>query len=175
MILQLTVHNLELGEAYREDLKARAEELSNYYGNISRCRVVVEVPHRHRRDGAMYNVEIELRVPGSELIVKRQQDKDLDIAIRDAFDSARRKLEDYARKQRGDVKLHEEAPRAEISALLPDKDCGFLKTPDGREIYFHSHSVINRDFKRLKVGEKVRFAEEAGEKGPQASTVTVED
>jgi cold shock CspA family protein len=50
---------------------------------------------------------------------------------------------------------------------------GFLMTPDGRELYFHRHSVLHDDFERLAVGTEVRFEEEEGEKGPQASTVQV--
>jgi cold shock CspA family protein len=105
--------------------------------------------------------------------VERELAEDLEIAIRDAFDAARRKLEDFARRQRGTVKHHEELPHAHISALFPDKGYGFLTTLDNREIYFHEHSVLNYDFKHLKVGMKVRFVEEQGVKGPQASTVTV--
>ena len=48
---------------------------------------------------------------------------------------------------------------------------GFLTSDDGREIYFHKNSVSAGAFPRLKIGTTVRFAEEAGEKGPQASTV----
>ncbi|HHT9123278.1 MAG TPA: cold-shock protein, partial [Candidatus Wunengus sp. YC63] len=95
------------------------------------------------------------------------------VSIRDAFHDARRKLEDFARRQRGDVKHHEEPTHARISALFPDKGYGFLTTPDGREVYFHEHSVLNRKFKQLEIGIEVRFAEEMGEKGPQASSVTV--
>ncbi|MCK4467404.1 MAG: cold shock domain-containing protein, partial [Desulfobacterales bacterium] len=50
---------------------------------------------------------------------------------------------------------------------------GFLTTPDGREFYFHKNSVLDDKFKVLKVGMKVRFVEELGEKGAQASTVKV--
>jgi hypothetical protein len=60
-----------------------------------RCRVVVESPHRHHHEGVLYNVRIEIRVPDAELVVKQQPDKDLDVAIRDAFDSARRQLEPF--------------------------------------------------------------------------------
>ncbi len=45
-------------------------------------------------------------------------------------------------------------------------------TPDNREIYFHRHSVVDGGFDRLAIGTEVAFAEEAGKKGPQASTVT---
>jgi cold shock CspA family protein len=60
-----------------------------------------------------------------------------------------------------------------VSKLFPDEGYGFLETPDGREVYFHRNSVLGADFDRLSIGTEVRFAEEEGEKGLQASTVTV--
>ncbi|BCB95610.1 hypothetical protein JZK55_05320 [Dissulfurispira thermophila] len=171
--LQITAHNVELSDFIKEDIREKAEKLNTYYDQIMRCRVVVDVPHRHKREGILYDVHIYMTVPGGEIAIKREQNEDLAVAIRDAFDAARRKLEDYARKQRKDVKYHEETPLAYVSALFHEKGYGFITTPDGREIYFHENSVLNNEFKNIKVGTKVRFVEEMGEKGPQASTVKV--
>jgi cold shock CspA family protein len=99
--------------------------------------------------------------------------EDLYVAIRDAFNAAARKLQDHARRKRGKVKLHEPAAVARVIRLFPIEDYGFLQTPDGREVYFHKNSVLARGFDRLEVGTEVFFAEEPGEKGPQASTVRV--
>ncbi len=99
--------------------------------------------------------------------------KKLRQAINDAFKAAGRRLEDFARRQRGDVKTHELLPIGRVNRLIKEKGYGFLTTLDGREIYFHKDSVLNRGFSRLKVGSSVSFAEEAGEKGPQASTVRI--
>lgn len=173
MNLQLQAHNVELSNEIKEEIRRKAEKLNEFYGKINRCRVVVDMPHRHSREGERYTVHIDMTVPGSEIVIKRQEHEDINIAIRDAFDAAKRKLEDYARLQRRDVKHHEEIPHARISSLFHDKGYGFLTTPDGREIYFHKNSVINLDFAHLKVGMEVRFVEEEGEKGHQASTVTV--
>ncbi len=171
--LKITTRNLDLTETIKEEIHGKAEKLDHFYDRIMRCRVVVESPHHHRQKGVLYNVRIDLKVPGSELVVNRQSHKDINVAIRDAFDAMRRKLEDFARRKHGDLKHHEEVPHAHVSALFPDEGYGFLTTPDGREIYFHRHSVLNNDFKQMKIGTEVRFVEEQGEKGPQASTVTV--
>jgi len=171
--LQITARNLDLAEVFKEEIQKKAEKLDKFYDQIMRCRVVVEVPHRHSREGILYKVHIHMTVPGTELVVEREMAEDLEVAIRDAFDAARRKLEDFARRQRGDVKQHETLPHARISALFLNKGYGFLTTLDDREIYFHKNSILNRDFKQLKVGMEVRFVEEQGEKGPQASSVTV--
>lgn len=171
--LQITSRNFDLTEAIESEIRQKAEKLDNFYKHIMRCRIVVESPQRRHHQGKLYSLHIYMTLPGAELIVKREPHEDLYVAIRDSFNAARRKLEDFARQQRGDVKHHEEVPIARISSLFPERGYGFITTPENREIYFHEHSVINRDFKHLKVGMTVRFAEEEGEKGPQASTVTV--
>jgi ribosomal subunit interface protein len=170
--LQITARDISLSEAAEDDIRAKAENLDTYYNGIMSCRVVVEGPVRHHRKGP-FTVRIDLSVPGAELVVDHQADEDLYVAIRDAFDAARRRLEDYARRQRGAVKSHEESPQARVSRLFPEEGYGFLETPDGREIYFHRHSVLHPGFDRLAIGTEVRFVEEPGEKGPQASTVAI--
>jgi len=171
--LQITARNFTLSDTLKAEIYEKAEKLDNLYSGIMRCKVVVETPHRRQRDGVLYSVSVDITVPGAELIIKREPHEDLYAAIRNSFDAAYRKLEDFVRQQRGDVKRHEEAALARVGILFPDKGYGFLTTPDGREIYFHKHSVLNHKFDRLKVGTEVRFVEEQGEKGPQASTVSV--
>lgn len=167
--LQITSRNLELTETIESNIREHAGNLDKYYGRIMSCRVTVEaIPNR-----SLYNVHVDMTVPGSELVVKLDPNTDLYIAIRDAFHDARRKLEDFARRQRGDVKHHEQSPQGRIKALFSDKGYGFLTTVDGREVYFHEHSVQNHKFKELSVGMDVRFGEEMGEKGPQATYVKV--
>ncbi|HBR16160.1 MAG: ribosomal subunit interface protein [Deltaproteobacteria bacterium RIFCSPLOWO2_12_FULL_43_16] len=171
--LQITGRNFEITDIIKDNIQERAEKLDSFYSHIMRCRVVVEVPHRHKHKGMLYDVRIYMTVSGGEIIIKHEPNEDIYVAIRDAFDAARRKLEDYGRKQRGDTKQHEEIPHARISKIFPDKGYGFLTTADGREIYFHENSVLNKDLKNLQIGTEVHFAEEQGEKGPQASTVRV--
>jgi cold shock CspA family protein len=97
--------------------------------------------------------------------------KDLYVAIRDTFVAARRRLEDYARRQRGAVKLHDVPPRAHVVRLFPEEGYGFLGTADGAEIYFHRNSVVHGAFEHLAVGAAVTFVAEEGDNGLQASTV----
>jgi len=171
--LQITAKDIELTDAIKAEITEKAKKLNTYYDRIMRCRVVLECPKRHPHEGKLYNVHIYMTVPGGEIAVKRAPNEDPYVSIRDAFNAARRKLEDFAREQRHDVKLHEASLYAVISKLFPDKDYGFLTTPDGMDVYFHKHSVINKDFGRLTVGMKVRFVMQEGDKGPQASTVIV--
>jgi cold shock CspA family protein len=85
--------------------------------------------------------------------------------------AARRQLQDRQRVNRGDVKPHPAPPHGVIASLDRERGCGRLRTADGREIYFHRNSLVNADFERLEPNMEVRFSEEAGEKGPQASSV----
>jgi hypothetical protein len=85
--------------------------LERFYPRIMGCRVTLEAPHRHRRQGRIFHVSIDLTVPGGELVVARNPSlhsahQDLLVAITDGFDAARRELMDYARRQRGQVKAH---------------------------------------------------------------------
>jgi ribosomal subunit interface protein len=171
--LQITARDIDLTDAIRTEIGEKAAKLDSFCGRIMRCRVVIECPRRHQHEGKLYSVHIYMTVPGTELMVKRELNKDLYVALRDAFRDARRKLEDFVREQRGDVKCHEKLPHAVISFLFREKGYGFLTTPDGLDVYFHANSVINEDFRKLKTGTKVRFVKETGDKGPQASTVTV--
>lgn len=170
--LQITKRNVSLSEAQKENIRLKAEKLNQFYDKIMGCRVWVEAPHRHQNKGILYTVRIDLTVPGGELVVKREPHEDIYVAIRDAFDSARRQLQTYRRRQRGEVKRHEPVAHALISKLFPKEGYGFLEAPGGPEIYFHRNSVLNGGFDDLEVGAEVRFNEEPGDEGPQASTVT---
>ena len=115
---------------------------------------------------------------GSEIVVGRDPEahhahEDVYVAIRDAFDATRRLLEDHVRRGRGEVKLHGVPDHGRIARLLPDRDCGFIASADGDEIYFHRNSVTNGAFDKLAVGDEVRFVAQHSEsaEGPQASTV----
>jgi cold shock CspA family protein/ribosome-associated translation inhibitor RaiA len=174
--LQISFHNLPHSDEIEDRIREEVDRLEEFYDEIMSCRIVVDVPHRHHGEGNLYEIRIDLKTPGGEIVVKRNpaehmEYRDLDLAIRDAFDGAKRQLEDRSRTIRGDVKTHEPLPHARVAQLFPESGYGFLETPDGREVYFHEHSVSRGGFHKLLVGAEVRFSEEEGEMGPQASTV----
>lgn len=108
--LEITAHNFDLLDHMKDDIRDRVRKLEQYYDKIERCHVVVEVPHAHKSHGHEYNFRIRLTVPGDELITDRQSNEDFNVAARDAFDAARRQLEDYVRVRRGQTKRHESRP-----------------------------------------------------------------
>lgn len=170
--LKIISRDFALTEAIESEIREKSAKLESFYEHISGCEVTVHAPAiKHHRKGGPFLVGIRLTLPGKELVVDHQAEEDLCVAIREAFDATRRRLEDYAREQRGSVKSHEAVTLGRVSRLEPGLDYGFLETADGREIYFHRNSVLNGAFDKLGIGEEVRFAEEEGEQGPQASTV----
>jgi cold shock CspA family protein/ribosome-associated translation inhibitor RaiA len=174
--LQITFHQMEPSAAIEEIIRKKAENLDRFADHIMSCRVVVQPAGKHHEHGNLYQVRLDIKVAGGEIAITHEPGqhtayRDLNVAIRDAFDSARRLLEDQERSSRGFVKEHEPLPHAKVVRLFPSEGYGFLRTPDDREIYFHRNSVLHDAFDRLKVGAEVAFAEEEGKKGPQASTV----
>ena len=105
--LQITIRDVEHSEALETHIREKAKKLDEFFNHIMSCRVVVEVPHKHHRQGKQFNVRIDIGVAGGEIAVNRDHAEDVYVALRDAFDVAKRQLEDYARKLRGDVKTHE--------------------------------------------------------------------
>lgn len=108
----LEIHLLEMprSEAVEAKIRERADRLSHFSDEILKCQVWVESPHGHHRKGPLYGIRIRLTVPGEEIVIEKQPtEDDVYVSIRDAFDAARRKIEDYERRRRGEVKAH---PRA---------------------------------------------------------------
>jgi hypothetical protein len=121
--VQINFRNMGGSPALEEEVRSRAAWLESFYPGIVGCRVVLEIPHRHRQRGRPLHVRIELALPGEDVIVNHEptldptprsasrksdeldgRHKDGYVAIREAFDVARRRLEDVTRRQRGDVK-----------------------------------------------------------------------
>ena len=190
----ITFRGVERTPALDADVLTHLRKLERYYPRIMGCRVLVGLVQRHHEAGNRYHVRIDLTVPGDEIVVTHEanlratgQDVDAEkitrlaepdperkharVAIREAFDIARRQLQDYARRQRGTVKTAVRLARGRVSQLFPIDEYGYLAAEDGHEIYFQKSSVLKDAFDQLTVGSAVSFVEEPGDKGPQASTV----
>lgn len=118
--IQITVRNIEHSDALETRIRDKAQKLEEFCKHIMSCRVVVEAPHKHHHQGKQFNVRIEIGVPGNEIVVNRDHHEDVYVALRDAFNAAKRQLEDYARKIRGDVKTHEPKRTAEYDRSIPE-------------------------------------------------------
>jgi len=174
--MQIPVHlsgkDIELSTAEEALIRRSLTKLEQFYDRLVACHVLVSVSNRRPGgEPVAWVVRLSLTVPGGELAITRQAKPSFREALDDAFDAARRRLQDYVREARGDVKRPAGEPHGRVTRLFAYEGYGFITTDDGREIYFHRNSVTDDDFDRLTVGTAVRFVETEGEQGPQASTV----
>jgi hypothetical protein len=127
LAVQTTFRHMPSSPAATKRVEAEVQKLHRYFQAISHCHVVIAAPHHHHRLGRTFSVHVELSVPGERLTVthehagrphpkdngapRKRADEDathadLYVVLREVFDATRRRLEDYARRQRGDVKRH---------------------------------------------------------------------
>jgi cold shock CspA family protein/ribosome-associated translation inhibitor RaiA len=178
MPLQITFRHMQPSPALEQRIRDLAARLDKFSASIMHCHVIVDAPPRHQHQGGLFEVRIDLTVPDKEIAIRRSHPfhhshEDAYVALRDAFRAARRRLEDYERERQGPAKAHLGPPHGRICELHPGENFGRIETADGRLIYFHRNSVRDGSFEQLSVGTKVRFDEEPGDRGPQASTVHV--
>ena len=177
--VEIVFHNMPSSSALENDIRKRIAKLDRRYHHLVGCRVAIEqLNHRHQT-GNLFDVHIELRVPGDQIVVSHEPhhardrftDADVGVAMRSAFKAAQRRLDDYKRRQRGEVKPHEAPFAGSIAELNPSEDHGFIQTHEGSRLYFHRNSMVQRDFDQLREGDRVHFVEIVGDTGPIASKV----
>jgi ribosomal subunit interface protein len=99
--LTITAHDVTLPESIEAAIREKTAKLDKVNGRLIGCHVTVEGPGRHHRNGGPYKVRIDISVPGSELVINQKESTDLPLAIREAFDAARRRLEEHRDLQLG--------------------------------------------------------------------------
>ena len=131
-LLHITFHGVAPSPALSQRVAKEAAKLERFFDRITSCRVVIGQPHRHHRRGGNFEIYIEIGVPRERLVVRHEASghraleedalgkprkqlelqtprRDPYVAVRDAFNAAQRRLEDYARRLRGDAKHHRDA------------------------------------------------------------------
>lgn len=176
--LEIAFIDTKPSPAVEARIRERAERLERHYGGITSCHVYVAEPHRHHRKGNLYEVRIEIRVPGTELATSDRPGnvfahEDVYVALRDAFDAIERQLEKWKHVARGDVKTHDAPLQGRVVELHPAEDYGKIATNVGGLVYFHRNSVVDGQFDALALDDPVELVVAYGEsdQGPQASTV----
>lgn len=176
--VDITFKELDKSEALETRIREWVDKLERVYDRIVRCEVMIETPHRHHRNGRAYHVRVRLTVPGGEIVASHDPGpdgahEDANVALRDAFTAAKRQLEDHVQKtlKRGDIRPERNgAPHGRVTFIDVEKEWGWIEPDDGRRVYFHRNSVLG-GIDQLSLGDEVRFTEETGDEGPQASTV----
>jgi ribosomal subunit interface protein len=94
--LQITLRNIAKSEAVEACIRRKAEKLDRYHRRIISCRVVVEIPSRHKQQGKEFVVHLDIKVPGNEIVITHDHNEDLYAALQEAFQAAQRRLEAVA-------------------------------------------------------------------------------
>jgi ribosome-associated translation inhibitor RaiA len=104
--VRITVRHMAHSPILAQRIREEAHKLSEFFSRIVSCQVVVEQRDLHKQQGHTFNVRLVVHVPGHEIVATHDHDEDPRVAARDAFESATRQLEDYARQLRREVKAH---------------------------------------------------------------------
>ena len=96
--VQITFRHIENSPALETRVRELAHHLAVFSDRIQSCRVVVDSPHRHHHQGKVFNVKVQLGLPGEDVVVDmerpdRDGHEDVYVVLRDAFDAARRQLQ----------------------------------------------------------------------------------
>jgi ribosome-associated translation inhibitor RaiA len=168
--LQINYENLAESEAVSARIRQKADKLEQFFPVLISCNVTVGMPHRHSNQGEHYFVQVDVTAPGTEIISNRQNHEDVYVALRDAFDAAKRILDDHAHIRRGQTKQHAELARGTVARLLDG--FGFIEGDDGNDYYFSSENLVDQTFEKLTEGMQVKFLPEAAQEGWQAKRVS---
>ena len=115
--LTVSFQGMPVDEAIRSLCWAEAEKLEHYYTRLTSCHVTVRPLAKNKKDNPL-DVHVRLAVPGDEIAVSRPQgptDLEPSAVIRAAFGDAKRRLQEFARRQRGEQKHHEPPPGADAA------------------------------------------------------------
>jgi ribosome-associated translation inhibitor RaiA/cold shock CspA family protein len=177
--LEIVFHNLEPSAALEADIRERFAKLEKRYDRLVACRISVEALHKQHRTGNVYEVHIDMLVPGGELVVSKEPHKakeryanpDVYTSVRDAFKAAERQLKRFKRQLREDLQPGEPLFQGQVAEMHPEEDWGYLLTKEGALLYFHRNAVLDDSFDDLERGDVVHYIEAMGETGPTAVKV----
>lgn len=176
--LEYSVKGIEASDELRDLVREKVDQLERHYGGITSCHVYIRAPHQRHHKGNLFEITVEVRVPGHELVAKVHQNdaavhEHLEVAVRDAFAAMARKIRTWKQKARGDVKDHEGPLQGRIAEINHEEGYGQIIATDQRLVYFHRNSVVGGSFDDLQPRDTVELVVQADESeiGPQASTV----
>ena len=95
--LQITLRNVDKSETVEAVIRRSVAKLEHFHRRIVSCRVVVEIPSRHKHQGKEFVVRLDIKVPGSEIVITHDHHEDLYAALHEAFHAAQRRLEAHGR------------------------------------------------------------------------------
>ena len=182
LIPEIVFNDVDRSEWIEKYVFDRLRKLERFAQGITRCRVTLKQEQASHRKGNVYSVTVEARIPPQHDLVATKQKEIVDMPeqlmalINATFGAIERQVKKTAALRRNEPRLHAADGQLHgiVEKLFADEGYGFLRTlEENRQVYFHRNSVLNGDFDRLAVGTEVRFSEEEGDEGPQASSLHI--
>jgi hypothetical protein len=102
--VQVSFKGLPVDDQIERMCIQHAEGLEKF-GRVVSCRVVIDKPHQHHKRGNLFDVRLDIKIPGREIAVTRTapehaESEHAEVALREAFDEARRQIQDAVRVRR---------------------------------------------------------------------------
>lgn len=118
--LQIKFRHMEPSAVIEDRVRDRCHKLQRFAEYVTCCRVTVDAPHTHQDKTGLYRVSIDITLPDEETgapyhAEQQHTHENVEVAIREAFDAARRQLEDYAKQQRAYIKMQHSKPHSHIA------------------------------------------------------------
>jgi ribosome-associated translation inhibitor RaiA len=171
--LQIRFLGMSPSDTLESAARRKADKLDRFCPGMMSCRVTIEQTHKHQHQGRPFEVRLDVTLPDHELSVGRVQDEDAYVALRDAFDSMTRQIEDVVRRRRGQEKQHPTPLHGEVVRFSDEEQSGFIRTAEGDEYYFGAANLADVPFENLRLGTQVQFIPDVAAQGRQAKRVSV--
>ena len=102
-------------ELIQEGVRKKAKKLwTRYPQQITHIKVALDYEKKHLKHGKRYRVHVHVHVPGATL-VDSTCDANVQIAVREAFRSVTRQIDERVHIRAGDIKAHSSLRRQKHS------------------------------------------------------------
>lgn len=175
MELEIESRNVAMTPRWKMEIEARMDDLQRGHDDLIHGRVTLTKNRHHKKLANVAEALVVVTLPGRHTLTSRKADKTFEEAIRAAFGAVDIELRKYRDKRaETEVRLPPVPPyRGVIAKLFPKERYGFILKEGGGEVYFHANALQGLTFEELEDGAEVLFGLEEGDKGPQATVITL--
>jgi cold shock CspA family protein/ribosome-associated translation inhibitor RaiA len=172
MDLQIESRNVAMTPRWKTEIEERMADLQAGRDDIIHGRVTLTKNAHHKKASRVAEALVVITLPRRQTITARKEEKTFEEAIRLAFAAVEIELQKFREKRASkEIRLPPLQFRGVVCKLFPREGYGFILREGGGEVYFHRNALHGLTFENLEDGTEVAFNVEAGEKGPQATTV----
>jgi len=97
--VDVVYRDMNSSAALNEAITKKIEKLNRYTDQIIHSRIVLDTPHNHKHKGKQFRASLEIDLKGSPIAIT-QDNESIHLAVRDAFNSAERKIKQLSARQR---------------------------------------------------------------------------